>query len=52
MQKQGIEATDALDSANDKMMATLANGSLSFTDIQDFAQKAEAFGQAINSLIK
>jgi len=52
MQKQGLEATDALDAANDKMMATLANGSLSFTDIQDFAQKAEAFGQAINSLIK
>ena len=35
---------------SDKMVAALATGSLSVADIQDFAQKAAAFAQAIKSL--
>ena len=50
MKQQGLEATDALCTANDKMVAALATGSLSVADIQDFAQKAAAFAQAIKSL--
>lgn len=50
MKEQGLAATNALDEANNKMTAALANGSLSVADIQDFAQKTAAFAQAIKSI--
>jgi hypothetical protein len=50
MKDQGLEATKALGEANDKMTAALTKGTLSVTDIQDFATKAVAFVQAINSI--
>lgn len=50
MKDQGLEATKALKEANDKMTAALEKGTLSVTDIQDFAKKAVDFVQAINSI--
>lgn len=50
MQKQGLAATNALEEANDKMVAALSTGSLSVADIQNFAQKTAAFAQAIKAI--
>jgi hypothetical protein len=50
MKEKGLAATNALDAANNKMVAALNNDNLSVLDIQDFAKKTAAFAQAISQI--